>query len=206
MARGRSQSTKNNDNFPDELVTRIADHIFQRLDDRLAKMDDKLGSFMNQVNNNSEAIRTIENKVDKNEQYDRLNNLRIYGIKESPGENQEVLLKTVTSLLKNKLNITVTKEDFDRCHRVGVSGTGMAGDRPVLVRFVSFLVRSEVYQNKRLLKKTGFVIREDLTGNRIKLVKEAINKYGVTNVWTVNGKVFILKNNNKVCVAGSDDI
>ncbi|KAJ4430416.1 hypothetical protein ANN_22632 [Periplaneta americana] len=56
----------------------------------------------------------------------------------------------------------------------------------------SYRNRSEVFFNKKKLKGSGMVIREDLTTVRHGLLQETISKtYGVPSCWTLNGIIFI---------------
>nr|CAH7719785.1 unnamed protein product [Callosobruchus chinensis]CAH7738925.1 unnamed protein product [Callosobruchus chinensis] len=48
-----------------------------------------------------------------------------------------------------------------------------------------------------MLKGSQIVMKEDLTVERMKIVKEASEKYGFKNVWTFNGNIFV-KTDNKV--------
>nr|CAI5857871.1 unnamed protein product [Callosobruchus analis]CAI5862065.1 unnamed protein product [Callosobruchus analis]CAI5863354.1 unnamed protein product [Callosobruchus analis] len=51
-------------------------------------------------------------------------------------------------------------------------------------------IKTATYSKKRMLKGSGIVMKEDITTERLKVVKEASEKCGLKNVWTVNGVVF----------------
>jgi hypothetical protein len=133
----------------------------------------------------------FEAGLDAAEQYSRRNNIRIYGLPEDPRENTDGM---VVSLFKDKLNITIDASDIDRSHRVGrqLTGDSLRGgrSRPVLVKFSRYRIREKIYANKKLLKNTGIVIREDLTAHRLELYHSAVGKFGIHRVWTVDGRIF----------------
>ena len=94
-------------------------------------------------------------------------------------------------------------QDIDRSHRVG-----RKGERPraVIVKFVSYRKRREMFQNKKKLKGTGKTIREYLTQRRHKLLGECITKYGLNNVWTVDGNIFVKQGTEKRIISRLADI
>ena len=57
--------------------------------------------------------------------------------------------------------VVVSPSDIDRSHRIGKSGG--KSHRPIIVQFVSYDKRNEVFKAKKILRKTGIVIQEDLT-------------------------------------------
>lgn len=50
--------------------------------------------------------------------------------------------------------------------------------------------KNKIFRVKKMLKGSNIVMKEDLTNERLKLVKEASDKYGYKNVWTFNGIIF----------------
>lgn len=207
MAAGTSSPSGSPEILTEELISRICEKIDAKMDEKfniihetLNKLEAKIESINKKVDENSRKINLIEKRIDTNEQFSRLNNLRIYGVKEETEEDVESL---VLSLFKNKLDIELSTGDIDKCYRIGESKNN---SRPILVRFVTFKIRSEVYINKKKLKKTGFVIREDLTKYRLDLVKKAADKFDPKNVWTMNGKVFIMYRKQKQIVESLEDL
>ena len=95
-------------------------------------------------------------------------------------------------------------EEIDRSHRVG----RLVNDRPrpIIVKFISYRKRSEVFRNKKQLKGTGITVREDLTKRRHNLLKQCIEKHGVTNVWTLDGNVILKDGENKRRIMHEADI
>lgn len=208
MTRGTEKTSKQGTStelLSEELLTKIckqqSEAIFNKFEEKFAKLENCLSSFEAKFEENLKKIEILEKRIDDNEQYNRLNNLRVYGIKETGEENVENL---IIELFKNKLNVNISGMDIERVHRLGPLSQGKS--RPIIIKFVSFKVRAEIYGQKKLLKKTGFVVREDLTAARLKLVKEAVTKFGVTNVWTLGGKIFVFYRNKKYLIQNTADL
>nr|CAH7745116.1 unnamed protein product [Callosobruchus chinensis] len=72
-----------------------------------------------------------------------------------------------------------------------------ARPRHIIVAFRDNQIKHSIYAKKKMLKGSQIVMKEDLTVERMKIVKEASEKYGFKNVWTFNGNIFV-KTDNKV--------
>lgn len=140
-----------------------------------------------------EKIEALEAKVDELEQYQRRQCLRIFGVEEQEAEDTDKLVMEVGK----RIGVDVNVMDIDRSHRIGRRDVGNDRPRPIIVKFVSYRKRSEVFKNKRLLKKTGVTIREDLTRIRHNILKEAITKFGVNSVWTQDGVIIVNRGDSK---------
>ena len=78
------------------------------------------------------------NQIDDLEQYTRKYNLEIHGIAESPDENvAEKIIK-----LANVVNVHITNNDIDICHRMSTRRTDF--HKPIIVRFKSYKAKSEL--------------------------------------------------------------
>ena len=153
----------------------------------------------NQIEKNSEKIENLEHEVsrltlelDELQQYGRRNALRIHnpGWKERNDENTDEM---VLKLIHENLGI----HDFplwliSRSHRVGPKrddGT----PRPVIVKFISYRAREQVYKARRSLPQ-GVHINEDLTQATARLAYQArqLRRNGqIEDTWTYDGRVFI---------------
>ncbi|KAI4461425.1 l1 transposable element-related [Holotrichia oblita] len=127
--------------------------------------------------------------IDALEQYSRRNNLRVYGIPETASENTNDI---ISSLCKNKFGLEIPSSSIDCSHRLGKVENG---SRPILVKFCNRDVKQQIYNNKRKLKVTKTIIREDLTKKRMSLMKDVLKKCG--SAWTTNCSIFA-KHGNKV--------
>nr|CAI5823236.1 unnamed protein product [Callosobruchus analis] len=89
------------------------------------------------------------------------------------------------------------------CHRVGRKEEGK--NRGVFIKITSIQKRNLIYAKKKHLKGTGVVVREDLTSLRAELLRKAIEKIGLRNVWTENGKIFAIFNKKKIIIRNIED-
>lgn len=137
-------------------------------------------------------------KLDELEQYGRRENLRIYGIPENSGENDDG--ESVLMSLADTLSISLTKNDVQRVHRLGQKRNK---PRPIIARFVNYQKRNEFFLAKSKLKETSnfkrAFITEDLTLLRSKLFhyvkNECQGKFVMCHTW--NGKIRMKKSKKK---------
>ena len=99
--------------------------------------------------------------------------------------------------IATEIGINIYEEDIDRTHRLGKPNRGDGKPRPIIVNFTHYNIRNKVYQYKSNLKGKRYLITESLTSHRMKLLKEAQQKYGITNVWT-SDELILYRVNNKV--------
>ncbi|CAH0563108.1 unnamed protein product [Brassicogethes aeneus] len=187
------------------LVTSLANSITTLLEQKLAGMQDELKkvsenciSLENKYTELNERHVELEKKYKQKtnniEQYTRRSNLRISGMKETSSENVE---EKFIEICKTKLNIDL-RSKIDRCHRIGkVNKSNQDKPRGVLVQFSNYKVKWQIYTNKKSLQGTGISIKEDLTQEQLALYKEACEKFGFKNTWTVDGKVMVFENSEK---------
>ena len=93
------------------------------------------------------------------EQYSRRNCLVVHGIPESKEDSGDAVLH----VFNGQLNVPVTPHSIDRSHRLGRFQQSSNKPRPVIVKFVSYETRRQVFSAKRRLKGTKVVITENLT-------------------------------------------
>jgi len=129
----------------------------------------------------------LEDRTDELEQYQRRNNIRIFGVKESAVEKTDDL---VIGLCREKLGLELPASSICRSHRVGYKGEGeTARPRPIIVKFTSYQARRMVFVVKKKLKGTGITIREDLTRRRLDLYREVVSRHGMDRTWSFDGRV-----------------
>lgn len=179
------------------VTATVLQAIEQKFDEQKKELDslkDKVKSLEAQKNEN-------EQKIDKLEQYTRRNSLRVFGIKESMNENLE---DKVLQFFKNQLNEDIKMEQVDRMHRVGKFKNG--GTRAIIIKFVSYQHRAIIFGRKRMLKGSGYLIKEDLTADRVKLLKSAETKFGRKNTWSKDGKIYVSANNAIKLISSFKDL
>lgn len=153
----------------------------------------------------------LESQMDDSQQYSRRNCLLIHGIPEEDGENT-----TTASLNKinHRLDLQLSPSDIDRSHRLGrpksSSSKTDTKTRPIILKFISYSHREQVYSAKKGFKGTSIMITESLTPKRMVLYRAAqrMMKEGeIISVWSMDGRIIVLtKNNHKVNIASLSDL
>lgn len=151
-----------------------------------------------------EKILKLELDHDSLEQYGRRNILRISGIPEHPNEQtDELVLK-----LAEELNVSMTKYDIDRSHRVGKIDDDRRANRSrrpkrhrdIIVKFTSYNARYRLFQKRKELRETEneelkpIYLNEDLTKYRSGILFEArsLKRAGkLKSAYSSDGKLFI---------------
>lgn len=163
--------------FLEKLTTSLAE--------KLAMQDANIKVYTEKVDSLESKCHDLSNKVESLEQYSRKNNLRIFGVPKTEGEDTE---STVIKLIKDKLNISILPNDIDCCHRLKEKE---GQHPPIIVKFWRRVLRNKIFFAKSKLKGSKIVIREDLTQQRAYMVKQLLKRTGRNTVYTVNGNIFV---------------
>ncbi|KAI4461469.1 l1 transposable element-related [Holotrichia oblita] len=166
-----------NNDFIERISARISEHLSPLLDAKVNTLVTEVGQ--------------LKTKLEQLEQYTRLNNLRVYGVKEGPNED---VCKLFSDICRDKLNIIIQPSEIDIIHRLKGKEDGV---RPIIVRFSSRMTKKRIFASKSRLKGTKMVIKEDLTPQRINLLKHLAKRAPPGTYWTNDCKVF-LKSKNKI--------
>ena len=75
---------------------------------------------------------------------------------------------------------------------------------PIIIKFIHFHKRQNVYKNKRKLKGTGITVTESLTSLRLELYHAATAKFGRNTVWTTEERILTKINNEILCIKDLD--
>ena len=169
------------------------------LQSKLDKREEHIKKLNKEVDEHKKSIDRLERDLDTMEQYSRRTCIRIFGIKETRGENTDSLsADVITSKLGVPLDIA---KDVDRSHRTGParepttsSSTAPrpARPRPIIVKLTSYRKRAEILANRRKLKGSGVTIAEDLTMKNLDLLKKTKKSSKVLAAWTSDGRVIAL--------------
>uniref|UniRef100_A0A8D8WS27 Uncharacterized protein n=1 Tax=Cacopsylla melanoneura TaxID=428564 RepID=A0A8D8WS27_9HEMI len=181
-----------NDEICEKLAVILADKMTPIFEAKLEAMSKKI-SQLEQEN------RKLKNRVVDLEQYGRRNNVRLFGI---PEDSKENTTETVIQVVKRNLGINISRADVDACHRVG-KGTKQK-PRGIICRFVSRLVRDDVFSKKKLAG-TKMSIKEDLTRERMALYKKISEKFDFRSVWTLRGNIHLLYKKKKIVFTTEDE-
>ena len=127
------------------------------------------------VSKMNERIEELESKIDSKKQYSRQNCLLIHGIAENEEENTD---QQAIDFINDNLDIKIAEIDIDRSLRIGRYGKAKKKARPIIVKFVRYVVRGRMFREKRKLKGSGKSITERLTTKRIGQLNDAREKHG----------------------------
>lgn len=177
------------------------DKKFENLESKLNILCDKFSALEKAVEKNEKIVCEINKRMDEIEQNQRNKTLRFVGINESEGEQ---LVSTITNIVNITLKVKCTVTDISNIYRVGKPSNEKS--RAILVEFVSYLKRNEIINARKLLKNTGIIMYEDLTGKRYKLLQLAKKKYGVHNAWTRGGRLYVKHNDMVKLIQNEEDI
>lgn len=96
------------------------------------------------------------------EVYQRWENLRIFGIKEESGMEEDAR-EVLVRFLKTELGMENAGQiEFQRVQRVGKRSSSNGKPRQIMARFLKYPQREEVMSNARKLKGKNFGISPDL--------------------------------------------
>ena len=114
------------------------DEIIQSLENEVSSLQNRVDKLESQVRLLEDALINNEIKINNTDQYSRRNNIVIPGIPQSV-KYKDLEDKVINALYK--VNVKVTKNDIEACHRLGYS-------RKTIVRFVNRKHLFEALKNK----------------------------------------------------------
>jgi hypothetical protein len=192
-----AQAETTSSQLADEILQRIRTEVSLAVAEALSVFQTEMDMLREENNELRKRMGIIENecelKIDDLEQYGRRTCLRVFGIPEKSGESTDNI---VIKLCKERLDVDLKIDDIHRSHRVGrlqqpgqQESKGKDRHRPIIIRFDGYRTRQRVFAAKKALKGTGITIREDLTRHRLALFNAAADRYGIRNVWTIDGRI-----------------
>lgn len=191
------------ENLATKIATDIVNKSFAKLQDFIDRNEGRLhdievkveakkqelSKLQKSIDTHHDKIHNLEVATNQLEQYSRRSCLRVFGIKESPGENTDDI---VCDLATNKMGVTLTQDDIDRSHRTGAKKPNAGRPRPIIIKFTSYKKRSEFIRARRKLKGTKTTIQEDLTTKNQELYTKTFKCKDVLASWTSDGRIFAL--------------
>ena len=177
----------------------VLDAIKQNVYEACALEDQKISSTVEslerRVGDLDNDNRALREELDKMEQYSRRNCLAVHCIPES--ETKEDCSDALLHVFNGKLNVSVAPHCIDRSHRLGRFQPSSNKPRPVIVKFVSYVTRRQVFSAKRRLKGTNIVVTENLTKRRSDLLNRTRAQPDVKAAWTTDGRIVCLFENGE---------
>ncbi|KAG5865291.1 hypothetical protein JTB14_012361 [Gonioctena quinquepunctata] len=86
------------------------------------------------------------------------------------------------------------------CYRIGTRND--VESREINLKLKNDEVKQQINSKKKLLEGTGIIIRQDLTISRVELLNDTISKFGLKQVWTESGKIFLNTDNEITMIRG----
>lgn len=157
------------------------------------KKNEVIDTLTNEVTTLKATIASLEASHDDLEQYQRRNSLRITGITEPTGTQQEDCMATALHVVNTtlKLDPPVQPRDIDRAHRIG-----RGNSRQLLVKFATYHQRRRVFEARKGLYTSGntIFVNEDLTKTRATILyaaRSAKRDGKLKECWSSDGRLFI---------------
>ena len=171
------------------------DEIIQSLQNEVLALQNRICKLKSQVPLLEEALINNEIKINNADQYSGRNNIVLQGIPQSV-KRKDLEDKVINVL--DKVNVKVTKNDIEACHRLGDS-------RKTIVRFVNRKHSFEALKNKKILmsvdltsigldKNTNLFLSQNLSDYNNKIAfhcRELRRKRLIDSTWAYDGKIFI---------------
>lgn len=147
-------------------------------------------------------------ECDKLEQYQRRDNLRIFGFENEEGESEADLERKVIDLASD-IGVVLKPEEISVVHRVGRKVPDQ--NRAVIVRFSQRKRRKELLKKKSELKNKhrNEFISEDLTQLRAAMLKMVKERPEVKNATSIEGKLLAWTNEDPtkpITIENPDDL
>ena len=101
------------------------------------------------------------------------------------------------NIINNDLEINFVEAATDRTHRIEHPKKKKKKVWPIIVKLVTYCDRKQVFSKKKYLKGKGISITENLKSFMMKKLKEAQEKYGFKNVWSIDGRIMFKDVNDK---------
>lgn len=144
-------------------------------------------SFLSELELIKIQIKSVVQITDDIDNRSRRKFLLFRGVDERPSENStEVVLEIIDS----KLHINnIHNNNIKSCFRLG--NKDVKKSRPLLVKFDTHGLRSDVWLAKKSLKGSSISISEFLTPRRREIFKEARSLYGMKSCWSHDGNIYL---------------
>lgn len=131
-----------------------------------------------EIVNLSSQINNLVKKCDDSENRLRRDNLLFFGIQDAHDETWDQSESCIISLCSDKLQISISKQDIERAHRLGRFQDGK--HRPIIVKFARFKDKCSILSAGPKLKGSSISIREDFSA-RVRLARKKLYAYAKQN-------------------------
>ena len=159
---------------------------------------EELLTVNDKINKQNTIIQKVAWNTDKNEQYTRRENLRMFGIPE--GEDEDTMQVVID--VAQKIGVKLSRSDISVSHRIGATPDKTrrnAAPRPLIARFVRRETKDILLKQRHKLPRKdtrelregefNIYINDDLTQLKTTMRKELHTHPDTIKVGTVNGKL-----------------
>lgn len=132
----------------------------------------------------------VTTQLDEVDNTGRKKFLCLHGLKELPDDDDNLRTRIVDVATNNLQLADFTDGDLKSCYRLGKTQKSTK-PRPILIRFSSMAVRSQIWKAKKALKGSGITVAEFLTPRRREVFLEARRRFGVSKCWSQDGTIYL---------------
>ena len=165
--------------------------------DVIDEMKTKVDLLTSSNSNLLKSVDLLSAQLDSNEQHNRNECLLLHGVPESDKETPIQSSTLFVEKINHHLKADMAVGHIRRAHRLGKKRAN-GKPRPIIARFWDSGLRNHLYFNKKEFKNTSFSITEYLTRRCMLIKNEAEGKYGSSNVWTKEGRIYAKGENNSI--------
>ena len=149
----------------DKQLVELAERVkfmtskFDELEKDRKEKEKIINNLKDEVSYLSEKLEKLEESIDAQQQYSRINCLFLRAIEETKGEDTHNM---VLEVLNNDMGLNISKTALDCSHRIGNTKINKKS-QPIIVKFVRYYDRRDVFMTKKCLNGKGKSITESVT-------------------------------------------
>lgn len=158
----------------------------------------KIASLEKERDNDKKLILKLEEKLEVLERKYKATGIEVRNLPKSDGENKETLVKTFINLCST-FNIHLSRNDIKDIYRIN---TSKSSPDPVIVELTTVIMKENINKCVKcfnLIMLKPIYVSETLTqkSNRLFYLARVFQRnYAYAFCWTVNGIVYLRKNEN----------
>ena len=133
----------------------------EKIDELGVKLESKYQELKTDMSIMKQELDSTRKKLDDLENRSRRNNIVVYGVAESGQETWDNTEDKLCETLTENLAMDVTKDHFERVHRIGKRTQGK--DRPIVAMCGRYKTKEQIIRAARDRKPDGLYINEDFS-------------------------------------------
>ena len=157
----------------------------------------------------SDDVRNAGKQIDELEQYSRRNFLIFTGIKEDSDPSRKDTGRIILNICNHSIGLDIASICLDRTHRLGHKNSLESSEpKPstIIVKSTNYYDRPDMFRSQVKLKLSGVIIYENLTSRKLSLLNGVKEILDVENAWSLDGKVFAIKDDREIRISDFDDL